>query len=130
MPKIDVYPLVRGVGFPTTVWISDAAADEIRQHHDAIAIGHKLEHFARAGFVNFEGSDNVAIRHEGRGVFRIRHKKSSNFRMFGFYSGGKSEFILIDAFDRKGSKYTKGQQARYMRIADVRDSGNWRKVED
>lgn len=134
MAKVDVHKAFPGVRCDTTLWLSEGAATDIERElpdrHDRGKFLAKLKEWAIAGFADREGGDNSAIRHEGDGVYRIWWKRGSLFRLVGFYTEGKREFIALAAMSKKGQKYTPGQWERIQRVAEIRKTGGWQRVED
>jgi len=128
--KIHVVdPLFVGCEFLTNVWISSKAAKELRKFvtkGPGKAFLGKLDHYARAGFGRFEFQGGP-IRHEWSGVWRVAHS-ASLFRLIGFYGGAdRGEFIVVDAFKKKGQKLTSAQRDRIDIVADIMRRKNWRK---
>jgi hypothetical protein len=118
----------------TQIWMSDAAisvVDEFRKRGDPDGRFWKcVKRYAQQGFGNYIG-DKCPIRPEWDGVHRIGIK-SSLFRMIGFFPGDGlyGEFIVIDAFLKKGQKLNDSERNRINSVAAVKLSVGWRRVHD
>ena len=67
------------------------------------------------------------LRHEWGGVYRIG-LFGSLFRLIGFYDGpSQKDFIIVDAFEKKGQKLTKGECKRIDAVVDIKKQGIWEK---
>jgi hypothetical protein len=87
-----------------------------------------LEHYATSGFARFEG-EKAPIRYEVDGVWRVAYEPSL-FRLIGFYEdGGKTTFVAIDAFKKRGQQLSGPERARIKEVARVRHEGDWRRRE-
>jgi len=87
----------------------------------------KLRTFAENGFALFQG-EGRPVRPEWREVFRIEYRRSSLFRLIGFYADeGRREFVVIDAFLKTGQALTPAQRKRIDAVADVKRDRLWRK---
>lgn len=122
--------LFSGPGFRTEVLISERAAKELakqlKRDHLLKRFLKALEHYARAGFARFEGEKNP-IRYEGEGVWRVAYEPSL-FRLIGFYEDeGKTTFVAIDAFKKRGQRLSGAHRARIKEVARVRREGGWRR---
>lgn len=117
-----------GDDYRTDVWISEQASEVLSKFlgktrakgQELVA---KVEHYAESGFENFEHGRGP-IRHEGNQVFRIG-QTSSLFRLIGFYVGGKSEFICMDGFTKRGRKLSGPQRERIAQVARIKQQGSW-----
>ena len=117
-----------GDDYSTDVWISEQASAVLSKFlrktrakgKEFIA---KVEHYAENGFGNFE-HDQGPIRHEHNHVFRIG-QKSSLFRLIGFYVGGKTEFICMDGFTKRGKTLSKPQRERIAQVARIKQQESW-----
>lgn len=117
-----------GDDYSTDVWISERASEVLGKFlRKARARGNefiaKVEHYAVNGFEKFEHRDGP-IRHEGNHVFRIG-QKSSLFRLIGFYVGGKTEFICMDGFTKRGKALSKPQRERIAQVARIKQQRAW-----
>ena len=123
-----VEPLFVGDDYRTDVWISEQASEVLNKFlgktkakgKEFIA---KVAHYAKSGFENFQHSRGP-IRHEGNRVFRIA-QTSSLFRLIGFYVSGKSEFMCMDAFTKRGKKLSGPQRERIARVAKIKKQKSW-----
>ena len=123
-----VEPLFVGDDYSTDVWISEQASEVLNKFlgktrargKEFIA---KVEHYAKSGFENYE-HNRGPIRHEGNHVFRIG-QTSSLFRLIGFYVGGKSEFICMDGFTKRGKELSRPQRERIAQVAKIRKQQSW-----
>ncbi len=117
-----------GDDYSTDVWISERASEVLSKFlrktrargQEFIA---KVEHYAKKGFGKYE-SRRGPIKHEGNHVFRIG-QKSSLFRLIGFYVGGKTEFICMDGFTKRGQKLSAAQRERIAQVAKIRKQQSW-----
>lgn len=117
-----------GDDYSTDVWISEQAlavlAKFLRKTRakgkEFIA---KVEHYAEKGFGKYESSGGP-IRHEGNHVFRIG-QTNSLFRLIGFYASGKSEFICMDGFTKRGKELSRPQRERITQVAKIRKQQSW-----
>lgn len=129
---VDVEALFVGAAYQTDVWISKKAAKKFNRYSKRVKsgkiLGKKLREWATSGFRLHEGP-KLPIRHEGKRVFRIGHD-SSLYRLIGFYeSGNRGVFIVIDAFLKRKTELSANHKVRIGNVADVRSSGNWRKID-
>ncbi len=123
-----VEPLFVGDDYRTDVWISEHASEVLNKFlgktkakgKEFIA---KVEHYAKSGFENFEHSCGP-IRHEWNRVFRIG-QRSSLFRLIGFYVSGKSEFMCMDGFTKRGKKLSGPQRERIAQVAKIKSQKSW-----
>jgi hypothetical protein len=121
-----VDPLFAGPEYRTTVLISEGAAetlDEFSWSEDGKRFVKKLREYARNGFRNYTGGESP-IRYEWDGVFRICHR-STLFRLIGFYVD-QDTFIVIDGFEKHGTKLRPNERARIDRVAEVKGTSDWR----
>ena len=123
-----VEPLFVGDDYLTDVWISEQASEVLNKFLGKTKVKGKefiakVEHYAKSGFENFEHSRGP-IRHEGNQVFRIG-QTSSLFRLIGFYVGGKSQFICMDGFTKRGKKLSGPQRERIAQVARIKLQGSW-----
>ena len=123
-----VEPLRVGDDYRTDVWISEQASEVLNKFLRKSKVKGKefvakVEHYAESGFENFEHSRGP-IRHEGNQVFRIG-QTSSLFRLIGFYVGGKSQFICMDGFTKRGKKLSGPQRERIAQVARIKLQGSW-----
>jgi hypothetical protein len=127
----EVDPLFTGTGYGTALWISKTVADEIDSFNvkNRCAVLDKLRYFATAGFWRFEGGKGFPIKHEWDEAYRIAYKTSSLFRIVGFYSINKTEFIAIDAFTKRKRKLSSSERGRIDVVAAVKENSSWRKAE-
>jgi hypothetical protein len=127
MEEVDL--LIGGAKkYLTQVWVSAHAAEAIAKADDPKALVEKLAGFSEAGFWKLEGEENSAIRHEIGETYRIRCKKSSLFRLIGFYeTARKRDFIILDGFVKPGNDYTKAQWKRMKDVSDVKLTGQWKR---
>lgn len=123
-----VEPLFVGDDYSTDVWISEQASAVLSKFlrktrakgKEFIA---KVEHYAKSGFGKYEHSGGP-IRHEANHVFRIG-QTNSLFRLIGFYASGKSEFICMDGFTKRGKTLSKPQRERIAQVARIKLRGSW-----
>ena len=123
-----VEPLFVGDDYSTDVWISERASavlDKFLRKTRARAQEFiaKVEHYAEVGFGEYEHGGGP-IRHEGNHVFRIG-QTNSLFRLIGFYVSGKSEFICMDGFTKRGQELSRPQQERIAQAAKIRKQQSW-----
>lgn len=108
-----------GLSCVTRIWVSEKADDAIKAKRCPDALLLKLERSAIRGLRHSEGTD---LRHEGGQVWRFGIRVS-NFRLIGFYMDdvAKTEFVIIDAFVKKGKKNTKHERDRIREVMRVRE---------
>ena len=128
---IDVHGLFIGLNFKTEVWLTDTVSGQLYESEKAGELAFKLAQFAKAGFINFEGTVGRPIEYEGNGVYRIG-LHASLFRLIGFYEDDRrTSFIGVDAFTKGRQKLSKAEKKRIKDVAKVRaDASSWRKVSD
>ena len=104
--------------------------DEVASYNDRKRLLNKLQHFAKTGFRPYEG-EKRPIRHEWDGVYRIAHKPDTLFRICGFYEDelGKTSFIAMDAFTKKGKKLTQRDRDRINDVVRIKNQQLWQKSE-
>jgi len=131
---VEVRALFVGDDYRTEVWISDSAAKAIKNYagtkeNPRGALLKKIKRYSLNGFRAWERRDGP-ITHEWDGVFRIGHR-SSLFRVIGFYGGSKrSEFIIADAYLKRGQQLSAPDRDRIDAFARIRKEKLWRKVDD
>lgn len=129
MVQVDRLPIRDGIAHVTDVWLSETAQGAVDDFARSVEGGRfvrKLYHWARAGFTHYEGGKGSPIKYEGKGVYRVGHKKWL-FRLLGFYSNGKSEFVVIDAFWKSGQRLSASERNRVTEVARIKDDNLWRK---
>ncbi len=113
----------------TRVWISDAAAAAFlkyqKRENPKNYFAKKLERYATNGFRHYISEDGP-IKNEGEGIFRIGD--GSLFRLIGFFENG-SNFIVIDAFLKKGQRLNASEQRRIDEVIRVRLEKRWSKTD-
>ena len=129
-----VTALFSGSGHKTRIWVSPQAAKKI---HECVlkkdkpkdALLKKLQRYATNGFQHYEGDHNP-IRHEAHGVYRIGLPPKSLFRMIGFYEDHtKRDFIILDAYEKRGQKLGASDRDRIKHVAQVRNDQLWEKTQ-
>ena len=121
-----------GPGYATEVWISEKAAKALekfkkRDRQMVARILQGVEHWAKAGFWDYEGDKGKPVRHEGHEVYRVAYR-ASLFRLIGFYeTDDKTAFIGIDTFVKGGQELSAAQKDRIKEVASVRDKQEWRR---
>ena len=124
--------LFEGSKYATEVWISDKAAKAFKKFKKrdpsmASRFLQSLEHYAEAGFANFEGKKGTPVRHEGDAVYRVAYS-ASLFRLIGFYEeADKTVFIAMDAFLKGGQELSSSERNRLKNVASIRDKQEWRR---
>src|SRR5689334_15371941 len=108
--------LTNGKAPVTRVWISKRARKEMDKHAPA-TFAAQLDRWQENGFANYL---TVAVRSEGRGVWRIG-SGGDNFRLLGFFEFGnpeRDEFIVILG----GWKPKRNALQEWIgEVADIRD---------
>lgn len=124
----DVRRVPTPLRFSTTLWASDQATEKIAHFRTTGdpngKIWSKILRWAQAGFQFFEGK---GVNHEWEGVFRVG-TVDSLFRLIGFYGEGKSEFIVIDAMQKKKTRLNASERVRIDEVARVKRLRLWRKA--
>lgn len=130
MPTIDVHDAFPGEPHKnnaTRVWISDKAAGDLAHHSSREPppgrFWKRLERFAKNGFKHYHGT---SIEFEWDGVYRI--SDGTLFRLIGFYDDATKDFVIVDAFLKRGQKLSKSDRARVDAAAEIKKKGSWRKV--
>lgn len=125
----EVAELFPGQLFKTRVWVSEQATKEIeryvrRDREKGRRFLDKLERYAKNGFELYEG-DKSPIRPEWNGIFRIG-EHSSLFRLCGFYENDKkSDFVIVDAFLKRGQKLSRNDIDRINEVARIKREDDW-----
>jgi len=112
----------------TRFWVSKQVVKAIakRDGKERAKLLKRLLRYAENGFWNYQG-DDLPIRHEWAGVFRIGHDDDL-FRIIGFYEDqNQVDFIAIDAFLKKGQDLTPAQRKRIDEVVRVKDEHDWQK---
>ncbi len=116
-----------GPEYATAVWLSrkaDKALDRLHRHgRDIDLLQDKIEHYAKAGFIKFEGGP--VLKHEWDGVYRLG-RPDSLLRMIGFYAhDNKGQFLIMDAFLKLKGGLGSHERERINEIARVKRYGDW-----
>src|SRR6266545_502161 len=124
----EVEELFAGDPCRTKLWVSVQVSRAIsdfalKNRRSVEQLLKRLQHYTKNGFSNYEGDG--PIRYEWDGVYRIGHK-SNLFRIIGFYDGGKTEFIAIEAFTKHGQKLSKPEKNRINEVVRVKEQRLWR----
>jgi len=131
MEKILVEKLLGGSAYKTQVWaansVQEALADLIAEGKRSALFVKKLNHFAQAGFGNFIGPERP-IRLEWRDVYRIG-LHGQLFRVVGFFTTKRDEFIAVEAFHKHGTKLRSNERNLIDGVADMRDGNLWEYAE-
>ncbi len=121
--------------FITRLWLSKKAlaeAEKFSGSHDSPEperFWKKIKHFLKIGLSLAERGTPPIVKYEWRGVYRFG-LFGSLFRLVGFYEDdSKHDFIVIDAFNKRGTKLSNAQIARINAVADIKDRGDWKKVD-
>jgi len=128
---IEVIEQFPGEDCATRVWVTHPVADAIDDYvRSRGRIGRqfldRLRRYADNGFSFYEGAKHP-IRSEWDGVYRIGHPIDL-FRLIGFYvDGSKTEFVVVDAYTKKGQKLTGPERARIDRAAKIKRLVTWRR---
>lgn len=127
----EVAELFSGSQCQTRLWlaqpVADALAKRSRKHRQEVGIlMARLRRYAQNGFALYEGNAKP-IRPEPDGVYRIGHPDDL-FRIIGFYDhDSRTDFIAIDAFEKRGHGLSASDQARIANVARVKKQGLWKK---
>lgn len=128
MNEVTVDKLFVGPKYKTEVWVSkmvaQAFSDLLQAKSKSALIVRKMEHYAIAGFINYEGR-RLPIRHEGNGVYRIGLEKDL-FRVIGFYTSvNKKVFIAMETIQKHGKKLRGNESDVIYSVACMKKNGLW-----
>lgn len=111
----------------TEVWLTETALEDLSRFarsNDGRRFIKKLSWWSEKGFESFTGKENVPIRYEGDGVYRIGIR-ASLFRMIGFFDD--RSFIVIDSFTKSGQGLSSAERTRIAQVAKIKALRLWRK---
>ena len=130
---VKVYQLFSQEEFNTRLWLSKKALTEVEvffgKHDDPKPqkFWKKIVHFAKNGLWLAEKTSPPILKHEWDEVYRFGIF-GSLFRLIGFYADtSRHDFIVIDAFEKRGQKLIKEEHKRINTVVDIKTEGRWEK---
>jgi hypothetical protein len=128
MHKVE--PFEVGPRFKTDLW---AATENVltamvklgkRKHQMVMRFRALLRRGAQSGFDNLPAN---LIQHFDWQVYTFGDRQGSLLRSAGFFDDtqNKQTFILMDFYEKHGQKYRDTERERIIKIARIRNAGDW-----